>query len=132
MYVRVGGRSAKQPLPCGGESMAELEIYVYSSCTSCRKAEELLREKGVDAERRDYFKERFTKPELMAVLKRAGVTPLEVLSTRSNPYRELGLAGRYTHRRRVAQLDGGASATAETSLDLKEWSFDGWIQSRRH
>ncbi len=74
--------------------MAELEIYVYSSCTSCRKAEELLREKGVDAERRDYFKERFTKPELMAVLKRAGVTPFDVLSTRSNPYRELGLAGR--------------------------------------
>ena len=74
--------------------MAELEIYLYSSCTSCRKAEELLREKGVDAKRRDYFKERFTKPELIAVLDRAGVTPFDVLSTRSNPYRELGLSGR--------------------------------------
>ena len=74
--------------------MAELEIYLYSSCTSCRKAEELLREKGVDAKRRDYFKERFTKPELIAVLDRSGVTPLEVQSTRSNPYRELGLVER--------------------------------------
>jgi Spx/MgsR family transcriptional regulator len=92
MYVRISDRSATQPLSCGGESMAELEIFLYASCTSCRKAEELLREKGIDAKRRDYFKERFTKPELIAVLDLAGVTPFDVLSARSNPYRELGLA----------------------------------------
>jgi len=74
--------------------MAEFEIFLYSSCTSCRKAEELLREKGVDAKRRDYFKDRFTKSELIGVLNRAGVTPFDVLSSRSTPYRELGLAER--------------------------------------
>jgi len=73
--------------------MADLEIYLYSSCTSCRKAEELLRDRGVVAKRRDYFKERFSKPELIDVLNRAGVAPVQVLSTRSTPYRELNLAG---------------------------------------
>jgi arsenate reductase (glutaredoxin) len=84
--------------------MAELEIYLYSNCTSCRKAEELLREKGVDAKQRDYFKQRFTKPELSAVLDRAGVTPFDVLSTRSKPYRELGLAGRTLSENELLEL----------------------------
>jgi arsenate reductase (glutaredoxin) len=76
--------------------MADVEIYLYSSCTSCRNAEALLRERGVTAKRRDYFKERFTKSELFDVLDRAGVTPGQVLSTRSTPYRELKLTER-TH-----------------------------------
>ena len=94
MYVRVDGSRAKRPLPREGETMAELEIYLYSSCTSCRKAEELLRDRGVMANRRDYFKERFTKSELIDVLDRAGVTPGQVLSTKSTPYRELKLSER--------------------------------------
>src|SRR4051794_12060225 len=104
MYVRAGGRLAKQPLSCGGVSMAELEIFLYTSCTSCRKAVELLREKGINAKRRDYFKDRFTKPELIAVLDRAGVTPFDVLSTRSNPYRELGLAERTLTENELLEL----------------------------
>src|SRR4051812_29971823 len=94
MYVRVDGSMAKPPLPRGGETMADCEIYLYSSCTSCRKAEELLRERGVTAKRRDYFKERFTKSELIDLFERAGVTPGHVLSTRSTPYRDLHLAER--------------------------------------
>jgi len=74
--------------------MADVEIFLYSSCTSCRKAEALLRERGVIANRRDFFRERFTKPDLIDVLDRAGVTPVQVLSTRSTPYRELKLAER--------------------------------------
>ena len=112
--------------------MAELEIFLYSSCTSCRKAEELLREKGIDAKRRDYFKERFTKPELIAVLDRAGVPPFDVLSTRSTPVSRAWIGRKDAHRKRAARLDGGASAIAETALDRKEWSFDCWIQSWRH
>ena len=94
MYVRVDGSMAKPPVPRGGETMTDLEIYLYSSCTSCRNAEALLRERGVTAKRRDYFKERFSKSELADVLERAGVTPGQVLSTRSTPYRELNLAER--------------------------------------
>ena len=74
--------------------MGKPEIYLYSSCTSCRKAEELLHEKGVEATRRDYFRNRFSRDELVDVLQRAHVTPFDVLSTRSRPYKELDLANR--------------------------------------
>jgi Spx/MgsR family transcriptional regulator len=71
---------------------AMVEIYVHPTCTSCRKAEALLAAEGVEATRRDYFKERFSRDELSAVFARAGVTPNEVISRRSTPYRELHLA----------------------------------------
>ena len=62
--------------------MAELEIFLYSSCTSCRKAEELLREKEIAAKRRDYFKDRFTKSELIGFAK-LGPPALPVETLRS-------------------------------------------------
>ncbi|MBX6341414.1 MAG: Spx/MgsR family RNA polymerase-binding regulatory protein [Thermomicrobiaceae bacterium] len=61
---------------------------------SCRKAEEFLGARGVPYRRRDYFRDRFTRQELADLLDRAGLTPREVLSTRSRAYRELGLAER--------------------------------------
>jgi arsenate reductase (glutaredoxin) len=54
----------------------------------------LLAERGVEAERRDYFKDEFTIEELRALLEEIGMKPSEVLSKRSKAYRELGLADR--------------------------------------
>jgi Spx/MgsR family transcriptional regulator len=71
-----------------------VEIYVHPTCTSCKKAEALLGESGVEVQRRDYFKDRFSKDELRGVLDKAGVTPGEVLSKRATAYRELQLEGR--------------------------------------
>ena len=50
--------------------MSDVEIYLYSSCTSCRKADELLNELGVEADRRDYFRRRFSRDELVGLLDR--------------------------------------------------------------
>jgi len=72
--------------------VAETELYSYASCTSCRNAETLLEDLGVDWEKREFFKKRFTPDELKTLLARIGMTPHEVLSTRSRPYKELGLA----------------------------------------
>ena len=74
--------------------MAETEIYLYSSCTSCRNAEALLGDLGVETDRRDYFKTRFTKDELKGLLERIGLTAHDVLSTRSRPYKALDLASK--------------------------------------
>lgn len=74
--------------------MSKPEIYLYASCTSCRKAEDVLNEMGVEATRRDYFKNRFSRDELVDVLQRGSVSPFDVLSTRSRPYKELDLASR--------------------------------------
>jgi arsenate reductase len=71
--------------------MSETEIYLYSSCTSCRNAEALLGDLEVEADRRDYFKQRFSKEELTGLLNRIGMTAHDVLSTRSRPYKALEL-----------------------------------------
>lgn len=72
-----------------------MEIYLYSSCTSCRNAEGMLRESGKAYRRRDYFKERFTVEELRALLDRAGLGVSDALSTRSRAYSALNLADRH-------------------------------------
>lgn len=74
--------------------MSETEIYLYSSCTSCRNAEALLGDLKIEIDRRDYFKQRFSKAELKALLGRIGLTAHDVLSTRSRPYKALDLASK--------------------------------------
>lgn len=69
-----------------------VEIYVHPTCTSCKKAEALLAEEGIEARRRDYFKERFTREELAELFDRAGVKPNDVISKRSTAYKDLHLA----------------------------------------
>jgi Spx/MgsR family transcriptional regulator len=66
--------------------------YLYNSCTSCRKTDQILRESGVDYERREFFKDRFTKEELKSLLDKNGLTVADVISTRSTPYKEHNLA----------------------------------------
>ena len=69
-----------------------ITAYLYNSCSSCRNAEAILREAGVDYEKREFFKQRFTHEELTGLLKRTGLSVNDLLSTRSTPYREQGLA----------------------------------------
>jgi Spx/MgsR family transcriptional regulator len=74
--------------------VAETELYYYAGCTSCRNAQSLLEELGVDFEKREFFKERFTPDELTELLERIGKSPADVLSTRSRPYKDLDLASK--------------------------------------
>ncbi len=69
--------------------MREIELYVHPTCTSCRKAQAWLDEHHVVYERRDYFRDRFTRDELAGVLASAGLTPRDVLSKRARAYKEL-------------------------------------------
>lgn len=65
-----------------------IQVYVYSSCSSCRKTVEALEASGAAFEVRDYLKHRFTAGELREILTGVGLTPAMVLSTRSRIYRE--------------------------------------------
>lgn len=85
-----------------------IESYGYTSCTSCRKTVDQLRESGVDFTWRDYFRDRFSREELASVLERAGLTPREVLSKRSKVYQA-----------RSAEIDG-LDDDALLSLMLEE------------
>lgn len=67
-----------------------IRAYGYTSCTSCRKTVDMLRESGVRHEYRDYFLDRFSRDELVSILDEAGLTPRDVLSKRSKVYRARG------------------------------------------
>ena len=69
--------------------MSEIALYVHPTCTSCRNAQAWLDERQVAYERRDYFRDRFTRDELAKILASAGLTPREVLSKRARAYKEL-------------------------------------------
>ena len=56
---------------------------------SCKRAQEFLRDEGVQFARRDYFKERFTTEELRDLLTSLGLRPSDALSRRSRAYGEL-------------------------------------------
>ena len=52
----------------------------------------LLEEEDVEFQKKDYFKEPFSKSSLKALLAKAGLKPREVLRKRARPFKELGLA----------------------------------------
>jgi Spx/MgsR family transcriptional regulator len=69
--------------------MSDIELYVHPTCTSCRNAQAWLDEHEVEYQRRDYFRDRFTRDELAGILAAAGLTPRDVLSKRARAYKEL-------------------------------------------
>lgn len=84
--------------------MARPDIYLYSSCTSCRKAEDVMRQSGVVYNRRDIFRDPLSAAEIRTILERTGQTAHDVLSTRSIPYRDLGLADRQVSEEELVEL----------------------------
>src|SRR5687767_10943538 len=69
-----------------------IKALLYNSCTSCRKTEDVLKQSGVDYEKREFFKDRFTSDELRSLLDSVGLKASDVLSTRSRVYKERNLA----------------------------------------
>ena len=73
--------------------MAELLIYEKPTCTTCRKTVALLKDRGVDFERVNYYVDPLPEDKLRDLLRKAGLRPRDVLREREDIYRELGLAG---------------------------------------
>ncbi len=69
--------------------MCQIEIYVHPTCSSCRNAQAWLDERHIPYERRDFFRDRFTRNELAGILASAGLTPRDVLSKRARAYLDL-------------------------------------------
>lgn len=69
-----------------------ITAYLYNSCTSCRKAKDVLEAEGADYEVREYFKQKVTRNELDNLLNTTGLKVSDILSTRSNPYKQGNLA----------------------------------------
>jgi arsenate reductase (glutaredoxin) len=72
--------------------MAEVRIYQKPTCTTCRQAIQVLRDSGTPFTTVNYYEKPFTKVQLKALLKKAGLSPKDVLRTKEEIYKDLGLA----------------------------------------
>jgi len=72
--------------------MADITIYHKPTCTTCRQAVQLLKDSGTPFTAVNYYEQTFTKDQLKKILKKAGLSPKEVLRTKEDIYKELGLA----------------------------------------
>jgi arsenate reductase len=72
--------------------MADITIYHKPTCTACRQAVQLLKDSGTPFTAVNYYEQSFTKDQLKQILKKAGLSPKDVLRTKEDIYKELGLA----------------------------------------
>ena len=72
--------------------MSDVTIYQKPSCSTCRQAVQLLKESGKPFTAINYYEQPFTKSQLKALLKKAKLSPRDVLRTKEAVYRDLGLA----------------------------------------
>ncbi|HET6963965.1 MAG TPA: arsenate reductase (glutaredoxin) [Acidimicrobiales bacterium] len=69
-------------------------LYFNPSCSKCRTADSILRERGVDAQQVRYLDTAPTLDELRLLMKRLGIEdPREMMRTGEPAYAELNLAG---------------------------------------
>lgn len=74
--------------------MANITIYHKPTCTTCRQALQLLKDSGTPFTAINYYERSFTKTQLKTLLRKAGLSPKDVLRTKEDLYHELGLAKR--------------------------------------
>jgi arsenate reductase len=72
--------------------MADITIYQKPTCSTCREAVRLLKESGKSFTAINYYEQPFTTGQLKRLLKKAGLSPKDVLRTKEDIYKELGLA----------------------------------------
>lgn len=72
--------------------MADVTIYQKPTCSTCRQAVQLLKESGEPFTAINYYEKPFTKSRLKDLLKKAGLSPKDILRTKEDIYRDLGLA----------------------------------------
>ena len=72
--------------------MADITIYQKPTCSTCRQAVQLLKESGKPFTAINYYEKPFTKTQLKNLLKKAKLSPKDILRTKEDIYKELGLA----------------------------------------
>lgn len=66
-----------------------INLYVSSSCTSCRKARAWLNKHDIPFKERNIFSEPLTKEEIVNILRLTENGTEEIISTRSRAFQEL-------------------------------------------
>ena len=70
----------------------KITIYQKPTCTTCRQVFQALKENGVDFDSVNYYLEPIPKARLNELLKKMGIPAKELLRTKEEVYKKLGLA----------------------------------------
>lgn len=71
----------------------KLTIYQKPTCSTCREALKLIEASGQPYRAVNYYEQPFTKAQLKGLLKKAGLKAREILRSKEDIYKKLGLAG---------------------------------------
>ncbi len=72
--------------------MVDVTIYHKPTCTTCRQAIQVLKDSGKPFRTVNYYEQPFTRAQLKGLLNKAGLSPRDILRTKEDDYKELGLA----------------------------------------
>ncbi|MGC2238949.1 MAG: ArsC/Spx/MgsR family protein [Pyrinomonadaceae bacterium] len=70
----------------------KITVYEKPTCTTCRNLANLFRESGIEYEKINYFIDALTEEELRELLKKANLTPFEILRKKEPLFKELNLS----------------------------------------
>lgn len=70
--------------------MDKITVYEKPTCSTCRKTIKLLKEKGYDFDRINYYTKPFTKKQLKILLKKMKMRPGDLLRKNEAVYKKLG------------------------------------------
>jgi arsenate reductase len=70
----------------------KIKIYIKPTCTTCRKALKVLKERGIAFEAINYYEKPLTKEKLKQLLKKLDVSPEEILRKNEGVYKKLSLS----------------------------------------
>lgn len=68
-----------------------LTIYEKRTCSTCRQTVKLLVERGIEFEDVQYFIEPLSAPKIAELLDKMAIAPRELLRSREQTYKDLGL-----------------------------------------
>ena len=72
--------------------MKSITIFQKPTCSTCRQVVEVIKESGIPYTAINYYDTPFTKSRLKALLKKAGLSPGDVLRKKDEIYKTLKLA----------------------------------------
>jgi arsenate reductase (glutaredoxin) len=71
---------------------AKITIYQKPTCSTCREAVKLVEASGQPFTAINYYEKPFSKAQLKGLLKKASLSAKDILRTKEDVYKELGLA----------------------------------------
>lgn len=69
----------------------KITVYEKPACTTCRNLAELLKENGIGYEKVNYYIDPLTEEKLRLLLRKANLSPFEVLRRKEPVFKELNI-----------------------------------------